>query len=812
MSYTERYICIHGHFYQPPRENPWLEGIELQDSAYPYHDWNERVAAESYIPNATARILDDQGRIVRIVNNYARISFDFGPTLLSWLEDKDPTTYAAILVADRESQKLFSGHGSAIAQAYNHVILPLANVRDKYTQIYWGIRDFEHRFGRNPEGMWLPEAAVDLQTLDILASMGIQFAILSPHQAWRMRRIGDEQDWQDVIGGRIDPTRAYQQTMPSGRKIALFFYDGPVSQSVAFDRLLSSGDRLVQRLVGAFNDARTWPQLVHIATDGETYGHHYRHGEMALAYALSFVESQKLARLANYGEFLEKFPPTHEVRIIENTSWSCFHGIGRWWTNCGCNSGGHPGWTQTWREPLREALNWLRDRVSIPFASQAAQLLKDPWVARNDYISVILDRSMDNIEHFIEQHAAHNLSEPEKVTVLKLMELQRHAMLMFTSCGWFFDDLSGIESVQVIQYAGRVIQLAREVLGEDLEELFLKRLELAKSNLVEYGNGAHIYWKAVKPAMLDLQSVAAHYAVSSLFTPQSNTQIYCYAVDADDKWVLESGHSKLIVGRARITSKITYESVNLDFGMLHFGDHNITGGVREVQDEEAYQLMLKEVTEAFERADLPEVIRLLDRHFLELTYSMKSLFWDEQRHILNVILEATLTDAGTAYRQIYEQHAPMMRFLTDLGIPLPKVLNASAEFVLNTQLREAFGVEGLDQKRVQLLLHAARREGVPLDIPGLSFALQKTLERAAGRFRLRPADFVLLQRLELLVGILQGLPFAVTLSNVQNAYYEILQAVYPEFLKAAERGDKGAETWISHFSALGVKLMVKVTE
>src|SRR5438128_953228 len=335
----KRYICIHGHFYQPPRENPWLEAIELQDSAYPYHDWNERITAECYAANSVSRVLDGENQIIELVNNYSKISFNFGPTLLYWLEAKAPSVYAAILEADRESQKNFSGHGSALAQVYNHTILPLANARDRYSQILWGIRDFERRFKRAPAGMWLPETAVDLQSLEILAELGIRFTILAPHQAGRIRRLGGRA-WRDVSGGRIDPTQAYEQRLPSGRRIALFFYDGPISRAVAFEGLLSRGEDFANRLLGAFTDDRDWDQLVHIATDGESYGHHHKFGEMALAWALQLIDQRDDVELTNYGEYLERNPPELEVQILDKTSWSCAHGVGRWMADCGCSTGG----------------------------------------------------------------------------------------------------------------------------------------------------------------------------------------------------------------------------------------------------------------------------------------------------------------------------------------------------------------------------------------------------------------------------------------------------------------------------------------
>jgi alpha-amylase/alpha-mannosidase (GH57 family) len=423
----DRYLCIHGHFYQPPRENPWLEAIELQESAFPYHDWNERITDECYGPNAFGRILDAEGKITRITNNYARMSFNFGPTLLSWMQEKRPDVYRAILDADKESAARFGGHGSAMAQGYGHIILPLSNDRDRRTQVLWGVRDFEHRFGRRPEGMWLPECAVNTPTVEALAEQGIAFTVLAPRQAARFRRLGDEA-WTEA-GEGIDPCRAYVQKLPSGKQIALFFYDGPVSQAVAFERLLESGEKVASRLLGAFSDARQGPQLVHIATDGETYGHHHRHGDMALAYAFEHVQTNNLARLVNYAEFLALHPPEFEAQIVENSSWSCSHGVERWKGDCGCSSG-RPGWHQKWRDPLRQALDWLRDHLAPLYEKAAAELVKDPWAARDDYIRVILDRSPDEVAAFVKAHARRELSETDRVRLLKLLELQRQCMLM----------------------------------------------------------------------------------------------------------------------------------------------------------------------------------------------------------------------------------------------------------------------------------------------------------------------------------------------------------------------------------------------
>jgi alpha-amylase/alpha-mannosidase (GH57 family) len=806
----ERYICIHAHFYQPPRENPWLEVIEQQDSAYPYHDWNERITEECYGPNALSRILDTDGRIRKLVNNYAKISFNFGPTLLSWLEEKAPEVYGAVLEADRVSQKNFSGHGSALAQAYNHPILPLANRRDRYTQVLWGIRDFEQRFGRRPEGMWLPETAVDLETLDILAELGIRFTILAPHQAARVRQIG-ESGWKDVSGGTIDPTRAYEQQLRSGRKIALFFYDGPVSRAVAFEGLLSRGENFVDRLIGAFFEGRQWPQLVHIATDGESYGHHHRFGDMALAYALNAIETQKLARLTNYGEFLEKHPPTHQVQITEQSSWSCFHGVERWRSNCGCNSGRDAGWNQEWRAPLRAAFDWLRDTIAPLYETRGRRLLTDPWAARNDYISVINDRSPESVDQFFGRHAMRDLSHFEQSAALKMLETQRHALLMYSSCGWFFDELSGIETTQNIQYGARAVQLAQELFGNGLEAQFIDRLSLAKSNLAELADGRAIYEKFVRPAKVDWLRIAAHYAITSLFDDYPKiTSTYCYSVERQDYEVHPVGKARLAIGRIRLTSRVTRESSELSFSVLHLGDHVISGAVREAADEESYEALKREIRRPFASADFPEAIRIMDRRFGESNYSLKSLFRDEQRKVLEAILAERVEQTENLYRQIYEDHSAIMRFLTDLQMPLPSALRAAADVIVNDQLRRALQNSDMNQEQIRALVEHARSEGVVLDTTTLEFAFRHNLEAGAAKLAANPTQLSPLQELDAAVSLLADLPFSVNLWQIQNIYYRILQTIYPEMQRASARGDDNAQSWIDCFAGLGKKIGVGV--
>lgn len=808
-----RYVCIHGHFYQPPRENPWLEDIELQNSAHPYHDWNERITDQCYAPNAASRILNNQGQIEKIVNNYAKISFNFGPTLLDWMEKKEPEVYQAILAADEESKKYFSGHGSALAQCYNHIIMPLASQRDKYTQIAWGIEDFKSRFGRDPEGMWLPETAVDMESLKIMAEQGIKFTILTPYQAWQVRETSSGV-WHHIEDRGIDPSMPYHIDLPgSNQNMSIFFYDGPISQAVAFENLLSNGERFSQRLLQGFDEQRDTPQLVNISTDGETYGHHHQYGDMALSYALHYIESNNLAQITNYGEYLEKHHPTREVKIVENSSWSCAHGVERWRSNCGCNSNMKPGWQQKWRAPLRISLDWLRKGITPSFEEYGKILLKDPWKARNDYILVVLDRSPQNVEQFLDKHAAHKLKPEERITVLKLLEMQRHAMLMYTSCGWFFDDISGIETIQIIRYAGRVIQLAEEVFGEKLEPKFLELLKEAPSNVPKQRNGAHIYKKSVKPAMVDLPRLGAHYAISSLFENYNScsriANIYCYLVEPEDHHYLNMGDTKLVAGKIRVTSEITREWVVLTYGVLYFGYHNVNGGVRTFTSQEDYQKLIDELAGAFDRGDLARVILVLSRHFEDMIYSVKQLFGDQQRKILDIILDSTLERVNMDYYHIYNRHASLMRFLKDIDVPQPKALNTAAEYVLNNSLRQALQKEQPDFKRIKSLLDKIRKLDVPLNKVELTYTLKHTIEKMAERLNDQPQDLLILENLKRLVSLAHSLPLHVDMWKVQNIYYQLLNSFYSRFEKDAKQGRQDAGQWVKHFINLGEKLQMR---
>lgn len=496
-------ICIHGHFYQPPRENPWTGEIELQESAKPYHDWNERIYDECYKANAEAEIIDDKGTVVSVINNYEMLNFNFGPTLLAWIQAKHPVTYEKIIEADRKSIKLHGGHGNAIAMCYNHMIMPLANLNDKITQVKWGVADFRYHFGREPEGIWLPETACNDETIEVLISEGIKYIILDTSQAAFIRKLGEE-EWKDVNDNSIDPKFPYRRFSELNRNMYLdiFFYDGPVSKSVAFDDVLVSSQNLLNKIFSASDEKKHVQQLISVATDGETFGHHKKHAERTLAYFMKTLVPQNRLKVVNFGEYLAAHKPEYEVRIKrgdngEGTSWSCVHGVKRWKEDCGCGGGG--GWIQQWRKPLRESMDWLRDQMIIIYENIGSIFFRDVWKARNAYIELLLQPMEQNHAKFFSQNAVRSFNEAEQQLALKLLEMQRYSMLMYTSCGWFFSEISGLETVKILEYASRAMELVKDVTGIELEEEFKERLAEAKSNIPKYKTGKGVYMKLVKP-------------------------------------------------------------------------------------------------------------------------------------------------------------------------------------------------------------------------------------------------------------------------------------------------------------------------
>ncbi|MDI9611689.1 MAG: DUF3536 domain-containing protein [Acidobacteriota bacterium] len=870
----ENYICIHAHFYQPPRENPWLETIERQESARPWHNWNERITAECYRPNSIARILDARGRIDRVLNNYSRISFNFGPTLLGWLEANDPWTYRRILAADRESVERFSGHGSALAQAYNHAILPLCNRRDKWTQLVWGIRDFTHRFGRQPEGMWLPETAVDLETLDMMAELGLKFAILAPHQAARVHRRHDhtrhnldthllqdtqgmdshplqgpseldtqrpdsqnrdthrtnfqeasgqkldthradvrEMDTHQTNDQQVDTRRAYEIRFPSGRTLALFFYNGPISLAVGFQHLLNDGNTFVNRLLSGFSREDKNPQLVHLAVDGETFGHHHRFGEMALAYALDAIETGRKARLTNYGEFLERHPPTHRVDIRENTSWSCAHGIGRWKENCSCHTGANPGWQQHWRAPLREALDWLRNRLGKLYAREASSLLREPWAARDSYIDVIVDRTPESLQRFFQQHQAHPLDQEKMIRSLKLLEMQRHALLMYTSCGWFFDDLAGIETLQILQYAGRATELGEELSESgDIEEPFLEILEKAKSNRPEMGNGRDLYEKFVKPARMNHVRAATHFAVRSLVAEGRGEDFYAYTIEPRDLRTASSGRGRLSAGHCRVISKSTLETGEVEFAAVMTGDLAIKGGARLLPKGEAPE-GLDAIVHAFEEGNSSHALELVSTRFGQEIFSIESLIPDEQRRIVHALTKFSRIERLLG--EAWEEAAPLYRLISNLRMEPSDQLRDLTAAALRSRLERTLSMAepGPDTtEAISWLLRQAAAWNIDLDRERLERLLRESIERAARSALLDTRGTEALKRTLSAVSLATEVAINLDLYSVQNIFFEIGESIYPIMKVASEQGNETASAWLAAYRKLGEALSINLRD
>lgn len=731
-----KYLCIHGHFYQPPRENAWLETIEIQDSASPYHDWNERITAECYSPNALARVLDGNKNLTDLVNNYSQISFNFGPTLLSWMEKEEPEVYQAVLEADKISQTRFGGHGSAIAQAYNHMILPLANAQDKLTQVKWGIADFEKRFGRKPEAMWLAETACNTDTLEVLAACGMKFAVLAPGQCARTRKTGNK-NWTDTSGAKVDPKRAYRCNLPSGKHIALFFYDGPVSQGIAFSDTLKSGENFAGRLLNTYNLSDE-PQLMHIATDGETYGHHQKFAEMALAYCLKTVEENPDVRLTVYGEFLEKHPPEYEAQIFENTSWSCFHGVERWRADCGCNSGMHAGWHQRWRAPLRAALDYIRDEMVKTFEELGSRYFKNVWDARNDYIDLILDRGLDAQHRFFLKHA----TEPawnNRSAALMLLEMQRNAMLMYTSCGWFFDEISGIETVQVMQYAARALELHRQLGGKDLEPQFIRMLEAAPSNLKDLKNGGAVYRRFVKPAAMPATKVALQLVLTDLsgWNPAPERAYSCDVSDyVCERFSREDGH--LCFGSMKLKSRVTLQEDDILFAVCQSHATRLTCAASPaagVNKDEIFAAL----KQAAHSDDFDAVHDEIARRFKDV-YPFTSLFKDAQRNVVDRVLGVISRQTEEEFARIFEKQYPMVRGLQYIGAPLPKPFLTVADFVLTNDLKAEFKAANVDVNAVEELMEDVKTLGLDIARGEVNKTVEEKLTFLAFSFARNPAD------------------------------------------------------------------------
>ena len=813
---NKKYLTIHGHFYQPPRENPWLEAIELQDSALPFHDWNERINKECYNPNSVSKIVDSRNRILDIVNNYEHISFNFGPTLLSWMEQFAPLTYERIIKADIESIAEHDGHGNALAQVYNHIIMPLANENDKITQVKWGIKDFEYRFGRKPEGMWLAETAVDDDTLRVLEENGIKFTVLSPYQALKIRKEGDK-EWTDVSWGNIDPARSYRYYIKSapGKFIDLFFYDGAISKSVAFDELLKDGNKFAKRLRDGVSDCRDYPQLVNIATDGESYGHHTKFGDMALAYVLQIKAKEEGFTITNYGEYLDKCRSDYEVDIKQASSWSCFHGVGRWKEDCGCSTGGHPGWNQKWRKPLRDALDYLRDELAKLFEAEGPKYFnKNCWEVRNNYIDVILDRSSLSVNKFHKENFLPNLSDEDKVKAMELLEIQRQAQLMYTSCGWFFSEISGIETVQIMKYAARAMQLAAVFTKQDYETRFTEILADAKSNITEYGTGRDIFNNFVKPSIVTTKQVASLWAISSLYQDfEDEEDVYCYSVTRDDYQKVQKGNSNFVVGHIELRSRITLQKSNLMFALMQYSGGDFHCAIKEYSDDFEYNKMKNDLIKTFMLNPLTEIIRALDENFGKDYFTLKDIFIEERRKILQRLLKDKMEKFAQIYQDMYDEGKGSIYHMQTLGLAIPDEFKIAAEYALSRKFNEliadsnGFVEPAVLQQAMDINLEA-KSMGIKLDKQPsnniFSKKIRQNINRLAYSFEIQQADVVLE-----LFEYIEKLELEVDISEAQNIFFSKIYLNIGEIIESSRNSNrKSDKRFVEMLLDIGTKLNI----
>lgn len=817
-STTEKFLTIHGHFYQPPRENPWLEAIELQDSALPFHDWNERICKECYNPNSVSRIVDNKNQILDIVNNYQYMSFNFGPTLLSWMEEFAPLTYERIIKADIDSISEHSGHGNAIAQVYNHMIMPLANAHDKETQVKWGIRDFEYRFGRKPEGIWLAETAVDDATLKVLVDNGIKFTILSPYQALKIRKTGDK-EWQDVSWGNIDPARSYKYTLKgdSKKSIALFFYDGAISKSVAFDELLKDGNRFIKRLKEGVSETRNYPQLVNIATDGESYGHHTKFGDMALSYVLKIKAEDEGFKITNYAEYLDKYESDYEVDIKQASSWSCFHGVGRWKEDCGCSTGGHPGWNQKWREPLRNALDYLRDELAKVFEAEGPKYFNDnPWTIRNKYIDVILDRNYVTIRKFQKENFKPDLTEEQKVKGMELLEIQRQAMLMYTSCGWFFSEISGIETVQIMKYAARAMQLVARFTNEDFETHFKDILSQAKSNIAEFGTGKDIYERFVKPSVVTAKQIACLWAISSLYQDfEDEEDVYCYTVKRHSYQKVQKGSSNFLVGHIEISSKVTLQKADLMFALMQYAGGDFHCAIKEFSNDAEFNELQATLIKTFALNPITEIIRTLDEKFGKEYFTLKDIFIEERKKILQILLKDQLEKFGNTYKEMYDQGKGSIYHMQNLGLEIPKEFKISAEYALSHRYNDLLAgsdgfVEAPIVQQIKDINFEAKRMNIAIDKTPSNKNFAKriitNLNRLTKSFEIQQADTIIE-----LFEIVEKLDLQIDISEAQNIYYNKIYHRIGDIIENNEKEPRDKDIkFIKLLLNIGEKLNINV--
>ena len=809
------HLVIHGHFYQPPRENPWTGTIERQESAAPFHDWNERIAAECYDPNARSRVLDDAGRIRDIINNYDQLSFNVGPTLLAWMAETTPALLEALRAADRASLARL-GHGNAIAQAYNHMILPLANRRDRLTQIRWGIREFVHRFGRRPEALWLPETAVDSMTLELLVMAGMRYLILSPAQAARWRPLGEAR-WIAATEAELDPRRPYRWRLRDGHGrprgdlgIDLCFYHASLSRGISFQHYLRDAAGLAGRIVEAAAGAAD--PLVLIATDGESFGHHERFGDMCLARLFTSEAPQRGCAVTNLAAYLDRNRPAWEVELYAESAWSCSHGVGRWREDCGCSAGGGPGWNQRWRGPLRSGLDRVRDALATIFIEEGGRLLTDVWAARDDYIEVLLDPSDAAREAFLARHQVRRLTADERARALRLLEMQHQAMLMYTSCAWFFTDISGIETVQNLRYAARALELAEPFAQLDLEAVLLDHLARAQSNVPELRDGRRIWELWVRPSRVPPDEAVARLLLEGVLGRALAPRTF-------SRWSVTPGavvaREDLLLAEVTARSQVTTETLHLAAACRRDGAFDFLAAVapwpggaegwpRFVEEAVAALMPAGQGLEAWVGRYGARLVRLRD------------LLPDEQHAVLGEMLGPAMTVLAQSREELCAAALPAAQAMVGVGMALPAWIRTALEAGWARRLADlvqaAAGAPAAAGYAAALDLAAqARHLGLRLDLGPASTGFGARLIQRLDAI----ADGGDPQRWEELLGLLQvGSRLGLSLPEraLQDRLFGVLRSRVPTLVERLRSTEQAEYHLVKAILAVAVQLRLDTGE
>ena len=785
---ANRYVVIHGHFYQPPRENPWLDFIEKQGSASPYHDWNERIYDQCYRPNAFSRILDQRGMIVDIRNNYLHMSHNFGPTLFRWLEKNHPKVTERIVAADRESCAARGGHGNAVAQVYNHVIMPLASRRDKLTQIRWAKEFFRSRYKRECEGIWLAETAINRETVQCLIEEGVRFVVLSPAQAEAFRDIDGKGPWRPA-GSGFDTRHAYRiyNRDAAGERLGghldAFFFNEGLSREVSFGDLLSSAGALGAKIRSSYDDADERDQMVVIATDGETFGHHKPFGDMCLAYFFGRLASEMNIVPVNFGWYLEKNPPVFEVALKnefgEGTAWSCIHGVGRWARDCGCKAGGPPSWNQAWRGPLRAAFERLQKHVDGEFEAAVSPYAADPWKLRDAYQEFADARTLAEFKSHIVKHGVHaGCSDEDALTLRRLLEAQKYMLFSFTSCAWFFSDVSGLEAVQNIMYAGRALHLGIDPLRrESVADEFVQMLSGAKSNIPEK-SGATIFRETVAPYLRHLEMLCFTAAAEKTVAPDKAAErrfdYYGFEVSLSAPEGARPGGHKT---RGLFTADIRNRSS---------GERGRFSLCLEKEDG----LLNGWCVPADAAAENPEGIKA---HPTSVALNLSSMFEESKVRLAGFFLGEMAKDTRKKYASWMERNEKILDSLSSLGVPLPPYVAAPIAYVLTATWNvtineiEIYGREDEVWTRLLDLWKKSRKYGITIDYTESARLLLDLLLSELRIFGETLSE-VSADRVRYLLNIVDrfGIPFSK--SKPEDLFFSIMETtlvpLYREFRKS----------------------------